>query len=40
MIEIVDEIRHFYQFTLALQSSYPLSQSRSDPGKPQQQWNF
>jgi hypothetical protein len=25
-IEIVDEIRHFYQFTVAAQSSYPVSQ--------------
>jgi hypothetical protein len=35
MIERVDEIRHFYQFTVAAQSSYPLSQSWSDPAKPQ-----
>ena len=26
LIERVDEIRHFYQFTLAAQSSYPVSQ--------------
>jgi hypothetical protein len=25
MIEWVDEIRHFYQFTAATQSSYPFS---------------
>src|SRR4030095_865970 len=36
MIEKVDEIRHFYQFTVAAQSSYPLSQSWSDPAKPLQ----
>src|SRR4029453_16869404 len=40
MIERVDEIRHFYQFTVAAQSSYPLSQSRSDPAKPQQPMEF
>src|SRR5262249_12600258 len=40
MIEKVDEIRHFYQFTLAAQSSYPLLQSRSDPAKPQQPMEF
>src|SRR3954467_5488747 len=40
MIERVDEIRHFYQFTLATQSSYPLSHSRSDPAKPQQPMEF
>jgi hypothetical protein len=40
MIETVDEIRHFYQFTGAAQSSYPLSQSRSDPAKPQQPMEF
>jgi hypothetical protein len=34
LIETVDEIRHFYQFTVPAQSSYPLSQSRSDPAKP------
>src|SRR5215467_1529599 len=36
IIERVDEIRHFYQFTAATQSRYPLSQSWSDPAKPQQ----
>src|SRR5262245_46113614 len=36
MIETVDEIRYFYQFPAAAQSSYPLSQRRSDPAKPQQ----
>jgi uncharacterized membrane protein len=36
MIERVDEIRQFYQFTAATQSRYPLSQSWSDPAKPQQ----
>src|ERR1043166_4574504 len=40
MIERVDEIPHFYQFTVAAQSSYPLSQSRSDPAKPQQPMEF
>src|SRR5881392_2054380 len=40
MIERVDEIRHFYQFTVATQSSYPLSHSRSDPAKPQQPMEF
>jgi hypothetical protein len=40
MIERVDEIRHFYQFPAAAQSSYPLWQSRSDPAKPNNQWNF
>src|SRR5438552_19180650 len=40
MIERVDEIRHFYQFTVAEQSSYPLSQRRSNPAKPQQPMEF
>src|SRR5215211_3180886 len=40
MIERVDEIRHFYQFTVAAQSSYPLSQSRSNPAKHQQPMEF
>src|SRR5438045_1584523 len=40
MIERVDEIRHFYQFTVATQSSYPLSHSRSDPAKHQQPMEF
>jgi hypothetical protein len=40
LIERVDEIRHFYQFTVAAQSSYPLSQNWSDPAKPNNQWNF
>src|SRR6266513_2114414 len=40
LIESVDEIRHFYQFTVAAQSSYPLSQSRSDPANPQQPMEF
>src|SRR5215813_6400598 len=40
MIERVDEIHHFYQFTVAAQSSYPLSQSRTDPAKPQQPMEF
>src|SRR5205823_11597191 len=40
MIERVDEIRHFYQFTVATQSSYPLSHKRSDPAKPQQPMEF
>src|SRR5512132_1738891 len=40
MIERVDEIRHFYQFTVSSQSSYPLSQRRSNPAKPQQPMEF
>src|SRR4249920_1599878 len=40
IIDSVDEFRHFYQFTVAAQSSYPLSQSRSDPAKPQQPMEF
>src|SRR6478672_1102852 len=40
IIERVDEIRHFYQFTVSAQSDYPLSQSRSDPAKPQQPMEF
>src|SRR5580765_7238430 len=40
LIEIVDEIRHFNQFTVATQSSYPLLQSRSDPAKPQQPMEY
>ncbi|MGC1323566.1 MAG: hypothetical protein WA849_15415, partial [Candidatus Udaeobacter sp.] len=40
LIEIVDENPHFYQFTVSAQSSYPLSQSRSDPAKPQQPMEF
>src|SRR5512140_268990 len=40
LIETVDEIRHFYQFTVSAPSSYPLSQSRSDPAKPQQPMEF
>src|SRR6478672_1874576 len=40
MIERVHEIRHFYQFTVAAQSSYPLSHSRSNPAKPQQPMEF
>jgi hypothetical protein len=40
LIETVDEIRHFYQFTVATQSRYPLSQSWSDPANPNNQWNF
>src|ERR1051326_808574 len=40
MIERVDEIHHFYQFTVAAQSSYPVSQSRSDPAKPLQPMEF
>src|SRR5580765_4917324 len=40
IIERVDEIRHFYQFTVSAQSSYPLSQSRSNPAKPQQPMEF
>src|SRR5215475_13566858 len=40
MIERVDEIRHFYQFTVAAQSSYPLSESQSDPAKPQPPMEF
>src|SRR4029077_17513612 len=40
LIEIVDENPHFYQFTVAAQSSYPLWQNRSDPAKPQQPMEF
>src|SRR5437773_4597700 len=40
VIERVDEIRYFYQFTVAAQSSYPLSQSWSNPAKPQQPMEF
>src|SRR5436190_18341141 len=40
LIEILDEIRHFYQFTVAVQSGYPLSQSRSNPAKPQHPMEF
>jgi hypothetical protein len=40
VIELVDEIRHFYQFTVATRCSYPLSQSWSDPAKPNHPWNF
>src|SRR5437762_1654850 len=40
MIERVDEIRHIYQFTIATQSSSPLSHSRSDPAKPQRPVEF
>src|SRR5512141_3157512 len=40
LIERVDEIRHFYQFTVSAQSSYPLSKSRSNPAKPQQPMEF
>src|SRR4030095_2806493 len=40
MIERVDEILHFYQFTVAAQSSYPLSQSWSNPTKPEQPMEF
>src|SRR5438046_10284996 len=40
LIERVDEIRHFYQFTVAAQTRYPLSQSRSNPAKPQQPMEF
>src|SRR6476660_9287030 len=40
MIEMVDDSRHFYHFTVAAQSSYPQSQSRSNPAKPQQPMEF
>jgi hypothetical protein len=40
LIETIDENPHFYQFTVAAQSSYPLSQSWSDPADPNNQWNF
>src|SRR4030095_6483642 len=40
MIERVDEIRHFYQFTVAAQSRYPLSQNWSNPTKRQQPMEF
>jgi len=38
MIESVDEIRHFYQFTVAAQSSYP--QRRTKQLNPNNKWNF
>jgi uncharacterized membrane protein len=40
IIERVDEIRHFYQFTVLAQSSYPLSQGRRSPAEPQQPMEF
>jgi hypothetical protein len=40
LIETVDEIRHFYQFTVAAQSSYPLSQLRSIIQTETTKWNF
>jgi hypothetical protein len=41
MIESVDEIRHFYQFTVAAQNSYPLSQPPEYLAKtPNNKWNF
>src|SRR6201989_1778251 len=40
LIERVDEIRQFYQFTVAAQSSYPLLQSWTDTAKPQQPMEF
>src|SRR5215472_9574307 len=40
MIGRVDEIRHFYQFTVTAQSRYRLFSSRSDPAKPQQPMEF
>jgi uncharacterized membrane protein len=40
MIERVDEIRHFYQFTVAAQSRYPLSQNWSDSANPHQPMEF
>src|SRR4029077_16366491 len=40
MIKRVDEISHFYQFTVAAQSSYPLPQSWSDQAKPQHPMEF
>jgi hypothetical protein len=40
MIETVDEIRHFYQFTVPAQSSYSLSQRLFIQPTPNNQWNF
>jgi len=40
MIETVDETRHFYQFTVAAQSSYSLSQRPFIRPTPNNQWNF
>src|SRR2546430_15087760 len=40
LIERFDEIRHFYQFTVPAQRSYPLAQSRSNPANPQQPMEF
>jgi len=40
MIERLDEIRHFYQFTFAAPSSYHLWQRRFIQPTPNNQWNF
>jgi hypothetical protein len=40
LIERVDEIRDFYQFTGGAQSSYPLSQGGVIQPNPYNQWNF
>jgi len=39
MIETVDEIRHFYQFTIVTQSSYPRLQGRITQPNPTNKWN-
>jgi len=40
LIETVDEIRHFYQFTVAAQSSYPRGKAGVIQPNPNSQWNF
>jgi hypothetical protein len=40
MIETVDEIRHFYQFTVVVQNSYSVSQRLFIQPTPNNQWNF
>jgi len=40
LIEIVDEIPHFYQFTVAARNSYLLLQSRSIQPNPNNEWNL
>jgi hypothetical protein len=40
IIETVDEIRHFYQFTVDAQNSYSVSQRLLIQPTPNNQWNF
>jgi hypothetical protein len=40
MIEPVDEIRHFYQFTVVAQNSYSVWQRLFIQPTPNNQWNF